>query len=95
MQSSFVVEAELWKYHGPAAWFFVSIPREVGDQIRPHAPKVGFGSVRVHACIGQTRWKTSLFPDKATGSYLLPVKADVRRRESLQEGSPVVLFLEL
>ncbi len=94
-QSEFLFSATLWKYKGSAPWYFVTVPKDIGLKIRPHAPKVGFGSVRVHAAIGDTRWKTSLFPDKASGSYLLPIKADVRKRESLEEGLVVDVFLEL
>ncbi len=94
-QSAFVFQAVLWRYAGPTAWYFVTLPLAVAAQIRPHAAKVGFGSVRVRACIGGTSWKTSVFPDKASGSYLLPVKAPVRKQESLAEGAEVVVFLEL
>lgn len=94
-QSAFVFSAALWRYSGPAAWYFLTVPREVGDQIRPQVTRVGFGSVRVRVCIGETTWKTSIFPDKALGSYVLPVKAEVRRKESLDAGTEVMVCLEL
>lgn len=94
-QNAFVFQAVLWRYAGPTAWYFVTLPVELAACIHPHAAKVGFGSVRVRACIGDTAWKTSVFPDKASGSYLLPVKAQVRKQESLTEGAEVVVFLEL
>lgn len=90
-----MIEAALWKYSSTAAWYFLTLPSSVADQIRPLAPKVGFRSVRVKATVGQTTWKTSLFPDTKSNSYLLPMKADVRRREDLNEGDEVVVFLEL
>ena len=93
--NAFVISAVLWRCPGPPPWHFVTLPREVADRIRPHAVKVGFGSVRVQACIGDTAWKTSLFPDKKSGSYLLPVKAEVRKKELLEEGAEVVVFLEV
>lgn len=94
-QSAFVFAAELWRYSGPAAWYFLTLPREVADQIRPQVVRVGFGSVRVRVCIGETSWKTSIFPDKASGSYVLPVKAEVRRAEGLDAGTQVMVCLEL
>jgi Domain of unknown function (DUF1905) len=91
---TFLIEAQLWKYSSTSAWYFVTLPPTVAEQIRPLAPKVGFRSVRVTVTVGETTWKTSLFPDTKSNSYLLPMKADVRRREALNEGDEVVVFLE-
>jgi hypothetical protein len=54
-----------------------------------------FGSIRVNASIGATRWKTSLFPQKETGGYLLPVKAEVRQREGLNAGQELTVVLNV
>jgi len=48
-----------------------------------------FGSVRVAVTIGTTSWRTSIFPDSKTGTYLLPVKKEVRDAEKLQTGDDV------
>jgi hypothetical protein len=53
----------------------------------------GFGSVRVEALIGATRWTTSLFPDARRGTYLLPVKKAVRKVEGLVDGSTARVHL--
>ena len=58
----------------------------VGSRIEKRA---GFGSVRVQATIGQTTWATSIFPDTKSSSYLLPVKAAVRREAGIEEGDAV------
>jgi hypothetical protein len=64
--------------------------RELVDPSRP-----GFGSVYVDATIGRTTWQTSIFPDSARGTYLLPVKAPVRRAEGLGPGDLAFVSLEL
>ena len=46
--------------------------------------RAGFGSVRVAATVGTTSWRTSIFPDSKTGTYLLPVKKEVRDAEKLE-----------
>ena len=46
-------------------------------------PRGGFKSIRVEVRIGATQWRTSLFPEAATGAYVLPVKTSVRRAEDL------------
>jgi hypothetical protein len=91
----FEFEAKLWVYAGEAAWRFVTLPSEVAQSVKALSAARPFGTVAVQATIGDTRWRTSLFADRKAGSYLLPVKADVRRRERLEDGQPVDVALEL
>jgi hypothetical protein len=79
-----------------ATWHFITVPEELSEEIRVHsfASRAGFGSVRVEARIGDVIWRTSVFPQKS-GGYLLPVKADVRRRADIVAGDDVSLTLEL
>lgn len=88
--------AELWRYDGEAAWYFVSLPAELADAIRhengPLASS-GFGSVKVGVRIGSSQWATSVFPDRRRGTYLLPVKKSVRLAEGLESGDPVTVEL--
>jgi Domain of unknown function (DUF1905) len=93
----YAFRAELWQYEGPAAWHFVSLPLDVADDIRArvgtHAS--GFGSIKVEAAVGSTRWATSLFPDKTRGTYLLPIKKAVRGAESLEPGDIVTVSIRV
>jgi hypothetical protein len=69
---------------------------EIADEVRDAAGEpAGFGSVRVHVRIGQTVWATSVFPEKASGSYLLPVKKSVRDSEGIDDGDRVTVRLDL
>jgi hypothetical protein len=54
-----------------------------------------WGSFGVTAVTGKTRWSTSLFSDKASGSLLLPIKASVREREGLKAGDTLALTIEI
>lgn len=90
-------EAELWLWSGPTAWVFLRLPEALADEVRIASlltPR-GWGSVRVEAASGDVRWRTSLFPDRATGSYLLPVKAAVRRQLGADVGDRVCVALAL
>ncbi|MCE9623534.1 MAG: DUF1905 domain-containing protein [Actinomycetia bacterium] len=84
-EHAFEFTAPLWLYGGKATWHFVTLPFEVTDQIDEvsHESKRGFGSVRVRATIGATTWATSIFPDNTRKSFILPVKASVRKAEGL------------
>ncbi len=88
--------AALWEYDGPAAWHFVSVPVDVADEIRLVAGEPrGFGSVRVEARIGQTVFATSVFPDAASGGFVLPVKKAVRLAEDIADGDSVDVRLRV
>ena len=89
-------DAELWEYPGEGGWHFVTLPPELADDVREHVPPgPGFGSVRVTVTIGRSRWQTSLFPEAKTGSYVLPVKKQVRQRNDLVAGDRVAVHLAL
>jgi hypothetical protein len=83
--------ALLWLHDGPAGWHFLTLPPEVADDVREvgAAARAGFGSVRVTATVGGTSWRTSVFPDARSGSFLLPVKKPVRAAEGLRAGDRV------
>lgn len=90
--------AELWRWRARdeeagGAWFFVSLPFEVSDQIDEAAPRKGFGSVRVEVAIGSSTWRTSVFPSAEEKTFVLPVKKAVRTAEGLVEGGPCVVRL--
>lgn len=92
------VTSLLWIWKGEAAgrWYFLTIPEDESGNIRAAAfgrPR-GFGSVRVQATIGDVTWRTSVFPLNG-GGYLLPVKAEIRKRAGLAAGDEVTVELEL
>lgn len=90
--------AEVWKWSGMAAWHFVTVDADVAARIREDragAPRVGWGSIPVSVTVGSTTWKTSIFPDKKSGSYLLPMKADVRKKEDISAGDSVSVQLSI
>jgi len=88
--------SELWRWPAQDAWRFVTVPAELAEGIRlSSGPPRGFGSVRVEATVGATTWRTSVFPDAALGTYVLPMKRAVRQAEGLQDGDLVTVTLRL
>ena len=53
----------------------------------------GFGSVKVSARIGDTEWRTSVFPQKQSTEWVLLVSRKVMKAEGLAEGDPAELLL--
>lgn len=79
-----------------ASWVFVALPIDAADEILDVVPRrPGFGSVRVGAAIGSTRWLTSIFPSRELGTYVLPIKRAVRDEEGIVIGDTVDVTLEL
>lgn len=77
---------KVYVYPGETAnWHFVPINKKIGLEIRETYGKSrrGFGSLPVEVMVGKTVWQTSIFPDKYSGSYILPLKAAVRKAEDI------------
>jgi Domain of unknown function (DUF1905) len=87
--------APCWLYCGKGAWYFVTLPAESAAEITYFSKalnggkRAGWGSVRVTVQVGETIWQTSLFPDSKNKSYVLPIKAAIRKAEDIIEGQPV------
>lgn len=96
------VRGPVWLWQGsdgaPAkgSWYFLTIDGDTAQAIRAHATNAAaWGSVYVEATIGKTTWRTSLFPSKQVGGWLLPLKAAVRKAEAIADGSEVEAALAL
>lgn len=89
--------APLWEWDAKAAWFFVTVPVDISDEIdaRTEGFTNGFGSVKVRVRIGGSEWSTSVFPDSKQQAYVLPIKKAVRVAEKLKPGDAVRVHLEL
>ena len=82
-------------WHGPAPWYFVRVPAKQSRDLKAILGLVtyGWGMIPVDVRIGKTEWRTSLFPKD--GRYIVPIKANVRKEENLEEGDKVTVRLEV
>jgi hypothetical protein len=85
----------IWYWRGPAPWFFVTVPVQQCHDLKAIVGLVtyGWGMIPVHVWVGKSKWTTSLFPKD--GSYIVPIKASVRKAENLKEGDQVTIRLEV
>lgn len=85
------------RWPGDAAWHFLGVDKITSTAIKAayRGPRRGFGAVPVVVTIGATTWQTSIFPDKRSGCYLLPLKAAVRKKEELDAGETCSYTLRL
>lgn len=92
----YTIKSKVWLYSGQAAWHFIGVPKKESEEIKKaQKVKVGFGSVPVMVTIGKTRWKTSIFPDKRSGTYLLPIKAEIRKKENIMSEDILSLTIQI
>jgi hypothetical protein len=92
MKSSFSFTAKIWKWPGDMAWYFVHVPRDYFEPIRA---KYGKGMIKVSVAVGKTTWDTSLFPHTKDRSFLIAIKAKVRKAEGLMAGDEIEVKCKL
>ncbi len=93
MNIEFIGKIFFW--HGPSPYYFVTVPAEQSYNLKVISGLVsyGWGVIPVHAQIGDTEFKTSLFPKE--DRYVVPLKVSVRKAEDLNEGDEVSVRLEV
>ncbi len=94
-KTSYTVKGKVWLYPGESAnWHFFTIPKSETFELKERYAGLtkGWGSLPVEVTIGNTTWKTSIFPDKKSGTFLLPIKAAVRKKEEVYEGDMCTVY---
>lgn len=99
---SFTAPLLVWSTEKYGNIGYVMIGGEAAETISAHelvrrlelGRRRGFGSVKVNARIGDSRWSTSVFPQKE-GGWFLPVKKAICRAEGLEEGDAAQVQLDL
>jgi hypothetical protein len=88
-------DGEVWFWRGPSPWHFVTVPPEISEALAARSTHVsyGWGMIPVTARVGQTTWRTSLFPKD--GCYVVPLRVSVRRAEHVELGDTVTVHLHV
>jgi len=106
MKKKYKLNSEVWLYPGMAGWHFVNVGKKESEEIKSIHQRTGgkirrgFGSIPVMVTLGdgravKTRWKTSIFPDKQSGTYILPLKAKIRIAEGIEAGDRVNFTIDI
>ena len=91
------MRSEVLVYPGMSGWRFLVLPKKQSEEIKKTFGKRagGWGSLRVSVTVGKTEWKTSIFPDKKSASYILPLKAQVRKAEDIADDDTVQFLIKI
>ncbi len=97
MTKTFSFKAKVWLYPGNGAWHFLTLPQLVAREVDFFFSDVkrGWGSLPVEVTLGETVWKTSIFTDKKSTSYILPLKSQVRKQEGITLDSAISVKISI
>jgi hypothetical protein len=93
MQFEFSGPIRYWR--GPSPFHFLTVPEAQSRELKAivHLVTYGWGMIPVQARIGATGFTTALF--HKDGHYILPIKANVRKAEEVEEGDHVTAHIEV
>ncbi|MCX2681319.1 DUF1905 domain-containing protein [Galbibacter sp. EGI 63066] len=94
---SYSFKAKVWKHDSPAAWYFVSVPKNISIEIRELFQKFeeGWGRLKCQAQIGNTLWETAIWYDTKHQAYILPLKAKIRRKEQIEIDQIIAITIRI
>ena len=94
MELTFTAALWIWDARESETWTFVTVPAELSDELRDRSgPPRGFGSIPVEVSVGTSTWRTSVFPEKESGCFVLPIKSAIRKAESIAVDDEVTVHL--
>lgn len=87
--------AKPWLHDGPSAWHFISLPFDIATEIRENlkSEEEGWGRLKAIAKIGETEWRTAIWFDTKLKTYLLPLKAAIRKLEHIEVDKPTTTYI--
>lgn len=88
MKIKYEFSAKIWQHQSQGGWYFVSLPEKLAKEIREVVKwqEEGWGRLKVTAKTGNSEWDTAIWFDTKMNTYLLPVKAEIRKKENLETG---------
>ena len=86
---SFSFDAEVWWWRGPSPFHFVTVPKDVADEIHDNAAAFTYvwGMIPVTGTVNDVAFATALFAKD--GGYVVPIKKAVREAAGVELGDVV------
>ena len=78
-------------------WTFVSLPKELSTEIRDNFKclEEGWGRLKIMAKLGGSEWQTAIWFDTKQETYLLPLKAKIRKQEKVVLGEDLKILIQV
>lgn len=76
----------VWQHSPNGGWVFVSLPKTISKEIRENLQwqEEGWGRMKVLASTKNIEWQTAIWFDTKSETYLLPLKAEIRKKAFIQ-----------
>lgn len=89
------VTGTVFTWRGPAPYYFVRVEDPQAAEIEAASRMVsyGWGMIPTTLTLGKTEWCTALWPKD--GLYVIPLKAWVRKAESIDEDDIVTIRISI
>lgn len=89
--------AKLWKDSTSGGWVFVSLPKNISKEIRKNLKwqEEDWGRMKAVATINNLEWSTAIWFDTKSNTYLLPVKAEIRKKAYLKLDSIIHINISI
>ncbi|OJU74745.1 MAG: hypothetical protein BGO09_08305 [Bacteroidetes bacterium 47-18] len=87
--------AKVWQHAGQGGWHFISLPEDLAKEIRYNLKwqEEGWGRLKATAKIGNSEWETAIWFDTKANTYLLPLKAEIRKKEKIEINKDVTTII--
>lgn len=84
-----------WQHQSPGGWYFVSLPVDMTAEIRENLKwqEEGWGRLKAVAKIGKSEWETAIWYDTKHKTYLLPLKAAIRKKEQVEKDKNINVII--
>lgn len=82
----YTFSGKIWKHNTNGGWFFISLPKNISKEIRENLQwqEEGWGRMKASALANGLNWDTPIWFDKKHETYLLPLKADIRKKANIE-----------
>lgn len=90
-------KTEMWRHSSPGGWYFVSLPKMMSKEIRENHKwqEEGWGRMKALAQIAALKWETAIWFDTKKDTYILPIKAEIRKKSNLEINNKIEMSISI
>lgn len=85
--------SKIWQHDSSGGWYFAALPKDFSREIRENLKwqEEGWGRMKASAEIGTLKWDSAIWFDTKRGTYILPIKAEIRRKGNIEKDQEILI----